>query len=134
MTRHVEVLIGGAGFAGVATALALRAAGHDVAIVERGESVGGTWRDNRYPGVACDVPAHVYSLRTHPNPSWSREYAPGEEIRTYLEDVVAREGIDRVIRFGTALTGAAWDGDEDCWRITLSGAEQLTAEVLVMAT
>ncbi len=134
MTRHVEVLIVGAGFAGVATALALRAAGHDVAIVERGENVGGTWRDNRYPGVACDVPAHVYSLRTHPNPSWSREYAPGEEIRTYLEDVVAREGIDRVIRFGTALTGAAWDGDEDCWRITLSGAEQLTAEVLVMAT
>ncbi|PZU47535.1 MAG: 4-hydroxyacetophenone monooxygenase [Microbacterium sp.] len=133
MSGHVEVAIVGAGFAGIATAIELREAGHEIAIVERASGVGGTWRENVYPGVACDVPSHVYSLQRHPNPRWSREHAPGGEIRAYLEDVVAREGLGPVIRCGSALTAASWDEDAARWRLEFSGGGPASADVLVLA-
>ncbi|WP_345752954.1 flavin-containing monooxygenase [Microbacterium rhizophilus] len=113
-SERTDTVIVGAGFAGIAAALALRAEGvSDFLILERAHAVGGTWRDNIYPGVACDVPAHLYGLSTHPWPGWSRAFAPGAEIRAYLERIVRDEGLDRHLRLGTALTDARWD--EDHW-------------------
>ena len=108
MNERVGTVIVGAGFAGIAAALALKAAGDDdFVILERAEAVGGTWRDNTYPGVACDVPAHLYGLSSHPWPGWSRTFAPGAEIRAYLEHVVAQEGLERHLRLSTAMVSAS---------------------------
>lgn len=133
MTEHAEVVVVGAGFAGIAAAIELREAGHEVVIVERADRVGGTWRENVYPGVACDVPSHLYSLARHPSASWSAEFAPGGEIQTYLEDVVDREGLRSVIRFGSALQDASWSECDRQWRLALSGGGPTSADVLVMA-
>ncbi len=126
MTRIVVV---GAGFAGIGMALALRRAGHrDVVVLERGPSVGGTWRDNTYPGIACDVPSHLYALASHPNPGWSGVFARGGEIHSYLERVARDE--DLPIRLDTPLVGARWSGAG--WRIETPG-ETLAADVLILA-
>jgi len=118
MTLRVDAVIVGAGFAGIAQALALRSAGvESFLIVERERRIGGTWRDNTYPGIACDVPSHLYSLASHPWPHWSRVFAPGGEIQAYLERIVADEGLGAHLMLGTALAGARWaDG---AWRISL---------------
>ncbi|MBM3714320.1 MAG: NAD(P)/FAD-dependent oxidoreductase, partial [Actinobacteria bacterium] len=90
----VDVAIVGAGIAGLGMAGALRRAGRDdIVVLERADDVGGTWRDNTYPGVACDVPAHLYSFAAHPHAGWSRTFAGGHEIQAYLRDVAAREGL-----------------------------------------
>lgn len=136
MTVRAEVVVVGAGFAGIAAAASLRAAGHDVLVLERSGGPGGTWRDNVYPGVACDVPAHLYSLQSHPHSGWSAHYAPGAEIRAYLEDTVARTGLARSMRFGATLAGASWDGDASLWRLQVdrdAGSDDVLAEVLVLA-
>lgn len=130
---HVEIVVVGAGFAGIAAALELSEAGHEVVVVERGDRVGGTWRENVYPGVACDVPAHLYSLSRHPNPAWSHRYAPGGEIARYLDDVVDRTGLRRDVRLGSALTAADWDEDAGLWRLAFTGAGPGTADVLILA-
>lgn len=132
MSGHAEVVVVGAGFAGIAAAIELREAGHDVVVVERADRVGGTWRENVYPGVACDVPAHLYSLERHPHPGWSAEFAPGAEIAAYLEGVVDREGLRDAIRFGTALTDAAWDPVAERWRLGFSAGGPDSADVLVL--
>jgi cation diffusion facilitator CzcD-associated flavoprotein CzcO len=117
LPRRVETVIVGAGFAGVAAALALRAEGiSDFVILERAHAVGGTWRENVYPGVACDVPAHLYGLSSHPSPDWSRTFAPGTEIRAYLERIVRDEGLERHLRLSTAMSGAEWR--EDAWVVS----------------
>jgi len=136
---RVEVAIVGAGFAGIGAAAALRRAGRDdFVMLERAASVGGTWRDNTYPGIACDVPSHLYGFAAHPNPSWSGTYARGAEIRAYLEQVVDAEDLRGRLRLGTAMRGARWDAEADVWRITTGspgGAEEDTvvADVLVLA-
>lgn len=118
MTR-VEVAIIGAGFAGIGVASALRRAGReDFVVLERGASVGGTWRDNTYPGIACDVPSHLYGFAAHPNPAWSGTYATGAEIHAYLEHVVDAEGLRDRLRLRTAMRSAKWDAEHDVWRIT----------------
>lgn len=133
MTPRVEVAIVGAGFAGIAAALALKAEGRDsFVILERAAAVGGTWRDNTYPGVACDVPSHLYGFAGHANPAWSGVFAKGPEIRTYLEDVVAAEGLLPHVRLRSSLDGATWDDDARLWRIESAGSS-LEAESLVLA-
>lgn len=128
MTR-VEVAIVGAGFAGIGMALALRRAGRDdVVVLERGTSVGGTWRDNTYPGIACDVPSHLYGFAAHPHPGWSGVFARGHEIHAYLERIVADESLP--VRLETPLIGAEWTGG--AWRLETPGGE-LEAEALVLA-
>src|SRR5919107_1985529 len=97
--REVRVLVIGAGFAGLAMARAMERAGvRDFLVLERGADVGGTWRDNTYPGAACDVPSQLYSYSFAPNPRWTRSYSPQPEIQAYLQDVARRSGVlDRVV-------------------------------------
>ncbi|MDT0116197.1 NAD(P)/FAD-dependent oxidoreductase [Microbacterium sp. PRF11] len=131
--RIIDTVVVGAGFAGLAMVGALRRAGRDdVVVLERGGDVGGTWRDNTYPGVACDVPAHLYSLAAHPNAEWSRTFAPGGEIQAYLRRVAARESLGDRLRLRTPMLGARWDADDAVWRID-TGAEPLVARSLVLA-
>jgi cation diffusion facilitator CzcD-associated flavoprotein CzcO len=116
----LDIAIVGAGFAGIGMAMALRAAGReDFEILERADAVGGTWRDNTYPGVACDVPSHLYGFARHPNPSWSGVYASGSEIHDYLRTVVVREELETRLRLRTPLLAATWSGDR--WRLETGG-------------
>ena len=84
--------------AGILAAIKLGEAGYDFAIYEKAERLGGTWRENTYPGLACDVPSHFYSYSFELNPEWSRRFAPGAEIQAYFEDVARRHGVDQRIR------------------------------------
>ncbi|MGV9769409.1 flavin-containing monooxygenase [Microbacterium sp. NPDC003461] len=123
----MTTVIVGAGFAGIAAAIALRRQGiDDFVLLERADAVGGTWRDNTYPGVACDVPSHLYGLASHPWPEWSRTFAPGHEIRAYLEHVVRTECLERHLRLGTALAGARWDGAR--WIVRTAGGARMHNE------
>jgi len=129
MARSVAVV--GGGFAGVGAVVMLARAGyHDVTVFERAERVGGVWQHNTYPGASCDVPSHLYEYSFAPNPHWSRRYAPGAEIQTYLEDVARQHGVFDRIRTGTEVTGARWDGERGKWTIETSGGTH-EADVLV---
>jgi cation diffusion facilitator CzcD-associated flavoprotein CzcO len=130
---RVEVAVVGAGFAGIGVASALRRAGRDdFVVLERGSSVGGTWRDNTYPGIACDVPSHLYGFAAHPNPAWSGTYAKGAEIHAYLERVVDAEGLRDRLRLGTPMRSAEWDAAHAVWRITTPDG-LVVADALVLA-
>ncbi|UFS58085.1 flavin-containing monooxygenase [Subtercola endophyticus] len=130
---HADVVIIGAGFAGIGLGMRLRRAGHDdFVILERAEAVGGTWRDNTYPGVACDIPAQLYSYSFRQKADWSRVFAPGAEINTYLSECVAAEGLEPSIHFGTESLEARWDARQNHWRLTTSRGDY-TARVLVTA-
>jgi cation diffusion facilitator CzcD-associated flavoprotein CzcO len=134
LPRHVRVAIVGAGFGGLAAAKALREAGiTDLVILERRDGLGGTWWDNTYPGVACDIPSHLYSFSFAPNPDWSRTFASGPEIQQYLEQVTDRFDLRGSIRFGTSVTSARWQDDECRWRLSTSDGD-LSADILVAAT
>ena len=115
----VEVAIVGTGFAGLGMAIKLREAGfEDVVVLERGGDVGGTWRDNTYPGAACDVPSHLYSFSFAPNPDWSRSFSAQPEILDYLRRCADRHGVRDLTRFGHEVTAASWDETDDRWDIT----------------
>ena len=130
---HVRVAIVGAGFGGLGAGIRLRQAGlTDFVILERADAVGGTWRDNIYPGCACDVPSHLYSFSFAPNPGWSRSFSRQPEIRRYLDDVSDRYALRGHIRFGADVTGASWDIRTARWRLRTSRGE-LTADVLISA-
>jgi cation diffusion facilitator CzcD-associated flavoprotein CzcO len=134
-TTHLpnhEVAIVGSGFAGLGMAIGLRRAGDDdFVVLERSDALGGTWRDNHYPGCACDVPTPLYSFSFAPNPRWSHMYARSGEIRTYLEDCADRFDVRRSIRFGAEFTGAEWDGARRCWTVSVGGEPALTARMLI---
>jgi cation diffusion facilitator CzcD-associated flavoprotein CzcO len=120
--RHVQVAIVGAGFAGLAMAIRLKQAGiDDFVVLERGHDVGGTWRENTYPGAACDVPSHLYSFSFAPNPNWSRSFSPQGEILDYLRAVARRFDVLPHIQFGTTVTALRWDGDASVWRVETTG-------------
>jgi cation diffusion facilitator CzcD-associated flavoprotein CzcO len=130
-----DVVIVGAGFAGIGMAIKLDAAGRRrFVILERGDRVGGTWRDNTYPGCACDVPAHLYSYSFEPNPNWSFPYAPQREIFAYLEKCVDKYGLRDRLRLGTAATKATFDEELGLWTIETSTGKTLRARSLVIGT
>jgi cation diffusion facilitator CzcD-associated flavoprotein CzcO len=132
--ENPRVLIIGAGFGGIAAAIALVKAGFDdVVLLEKGDRAGGVWRDNAYPGCACDVPAPLYSYSFALNPAWSRRFPPHFEILDYLERTADRLGITGRVRFGTEVTGARWDERSGCWRVRTAPGDELTADVLVPA-
>src|SRR5688572_30157676 len=94
MDNHCHLLVVGAGFGGLGMAIKLDEAGeHDYLVIERGDEVGGTWRDNTYPGAACDVPSQLYSFSFAPNPHWSRSFSPQPEIQGYLRELAQRAGV-----------------------------------------
>ena len=104
-SKHLRVAVIGAGVSGILAAIKLRESGfEDVVVYEKALKVGGTWRENTYPGIACDVPSHVYSYSFAPNPDWSQKFAPGAEINDYLECIAERYGIRPLIRFGDEVT------------------------------
>src|SRR5882724_1640014 len=106
---HAAVIVG-AGFSGVCAGIQLRRAGiHDFVILEKAESVGGTWRENTYPGAACDVPSHLYSYSFEPNPKWSRAYGGQAEILAYLGHVADKYGLVPHLRFGRHVSEARFD-------------------------
>jgi cation diffusion facilitator CzcD-associated flavoprotein CzcO len=127
----VRVAIVGAGFSGLGMAIRLLRHGiQDFVVLERGAEVGGTWRDNTYPGCACDVPAHLYSFSFAPNPAWSRVYAPQPEIWEYMRACVKQFALEPYLRYDTDVTEAAWDDAAQRWRLTTSQGP-LTARALV---
>ena len=131
LPAHVRVAVVGSGFAGIGTAVRLLQEGvEDFVVLERASSLGGTWRDNTYPGCACDVPSHLYSFSFAPNPRWSRAFSPQPEIRAYLEDVAARFGVLPHLHCGTDLLAGTWDDDALLWRLTTSRGD-LTADIVV---
>ena len=114
MATHVKHLIVGAGFAGLCAAVKLQEDGEtDFLVVEKGADVGGTWRDNTYPGAACDVPSQLYSFSFAPNPDWSMSFSPQPEIQAYIRRVAEDSGTLDRFRFHTTLESAAWD--DDAW-------------------
>ena len=131
--RHLGVLIIGSGFAGLGAAIRLRKDGReDFLVIERGSEVGGTWRDNTYPGAACDVPSHLYSYSFELNPSWSRSFSPQPEIHAYLRSVAAKYDVADKHLFDTEVTEARWDAAATRWLVdTTNGA--FSADVLVGA-
>jgi cation diffusion facilitator CzcD-associated flavoprotein CzcO len=129
--RQLRVVVVGAGFSGLSVASRLRDVGEkDFLVLERGEGVGGVWRDNTYPGAVCDVPSHLYSLSFAPNPEWDRAFSPGAEIKAYLESVVSDRGLGPWISLREELLDAVWDDESEVWRIVTS-ERRLIAEVLV---
>jgi cation diffusion facilitator CzcD-associated flavoprotein CzcO len=128
--EHHEVAIVGSGFAGLGLARSLERERTDYVILERAADLGGTWRDNRYPGCQCDVPSHLYSFSFALNPEWSRTYPLQQEIWSYLRRVADRFGITPKIRFRHEVISAAWDAEAQLWRIETTGG-RFTAKVLV---
>jgi cation diffusion facilitator CzcD-associated flavoprotein CzcO len=125
------VAIVGTGFAGLGMAVRLLQSGvRDLVVLERADDVGGTWRDNSYPGCTCDVPSHLYSFSFAPNPAWSRSFSPQAEILDYLRDCADRFGVRPYVRFGHEVRSARWDGAARRWRIATSQGE-IVARVLI---
>lgn len=128
-----RVVVIGAGFSGLLAGIKLREAGiDDFVICEKGANVGGTWRDNVYPGVGCDIPSHQYCYSFEPNPGWSRRFAGGAEIQRYLERVARKYELLSHLRFGCEVRSAEWTGDS--WRVGLGDGAELRPRVVVSAT
>ncbi|MCU1592644.1 MAG: putative flavoprotein CzcO associated with the cation diffusion facilitator CzcD [Frankiales bacterium] len=132
LPSHVRVVVIGAGFAGLGMAVNLRKHGiEDFLVLEKSGTVGGTWRDNTYPGCACDVPSRVYSFSFAQNSQWSYSYSRQPEILSYLERVAEELGVLPFVRFSTEVTAAAWDEGAQLWRLATTGGE-LTAQFVVV--
>ena len=129
--HEIEIAIVGSGFSGLAMASRLKRSGRDdFVILERARDVGGTWRENTYPGCRCDVPSHVYSFSFAPNPGWTSTFSAQPEIRAYLRRVAADEGLVEHVRFGCEVESASWDAEARRWRLETSSGP-LSARVLV---
>src|ERR1700690_700359 len=129
-TNHV--LIVGAGFAGLCMGIRLKQAGfHDFTILEQSGGLGGTWRDNHYPGAACHLPSSLYSFSFEPNPRWSRSFGEQAEILEYLEGCADKYGLRPHLRFDVRITGATFDERAGLWTVTTSDGETMRARALV---
>lgn len=133
MARELTAIVVGAGFSGLAAGAGLKKAGiEDFVILEKGDGVGGTWRDNTYPGAACDIPSHLYSFSFAPNAAWSRAYGGQPEILAYLERCADDFGLRPHLRFGTLVTGARFDEATATWIVSTANGESLTARALIL--
>ena len=133
MARELTAVIVGAGFSGLAAGIGLKKAGiDDFVILEKGDGVGGTWRDNTYPGAACDIPSHLYSFSFAPNASWSRAYGGQPEILAYLERCADEYELRPHLRFGCLVTGARFDEATATWNVTTANGDELTSRALIL--
>ena len=130
---ELSFVVIGAGMSGILAGIRLREAGYEkVTIVEKGATLGGTWRENRYAGLYCDVPAHAYTYSFAPNPDWSSYLAPGPEIKRYFENVVDRHGLHEIIRCNEEVLRCCWrDGQ---WRVETRSGARYDADVVIAAT
>jgi cation diffusion facilitator CzcD-associated flavoprotein CzcO len=129
-----SVVIVGAGFAGIGMAIRLKQAGiHDFVVLEAAADIGGTWRDNRYPGAACDIESHLYSFSFEPNPDWTRQFASQPEILEYLQRCAEKYGVLAHVRFRSTVTGAVFDERDGIWTIETASGDAYAARVLVSA-
>ena len=138
-TRDPRIVIIGAGVAGIATAYTFQRAGFtNFTIVEKGSDVGGVWHWNRYPGLTCDVPSHIYQFAFAPKPDWSHIWADGNEIQQYHRDVVQQLGLDTYLRLNTEVTALHFN-DDSTWTVTTdtdtdTDTDTLTADFVICAT
>jgi cation diffusion facilitator CzcD-associated flavoprotein CzcO len=131
----VEVAIVGAGFGGLCLAIKLLEAGiRDFVILEKDTEVGGTWRDNQYPGAECDVQSHLYSYSFAGKPDWSQRHAGWREIQQYILDTTRKYGLRPYIRFGQQVCGAHFDGTAARWTVELKSGATVSARIFVLAT
>lgn len=131
-THRTGIAIIGSGFSGIGMGIQLKNAGiTDFLIFERAPEIGGTWRDNTYPGVACDVSSHMYSFSFEPNPNWSRMFSPQAEILQYLKNCVKKYEIEPFIKFNTNIAGAEFDEKNSCWTIFTKSGETIVANVFI---
>ncbi|UYZ23916.1 flavin-containing monooxygenase [Mesobacillus jeotgali] len=131
--NKARIIIIGSGFAGIAAAVRLKQAGeNDFIILERGEDVGGVWRDNRYPGCACDVESHLYSLSFAPNPNWSHKFSSQPEIYAYLQDCAKKFDLISHVRFRHEVKRMEWNEDTCEWYVATSQGD-FNAQMVVGA-
>lgn len=133
--RSVEVVIVGAGFGGLCAGIQLQKAGiNDFVILEKAEAVGGTWRDNTYPGAACDVQSHLYSYSFEGNPDWSTRYSGWQEIQQYIHHVTDKYNLHDHIQYRQEVTAATFDEGSGRWLLTVKSGERYSARYFVLAT
>ncbi|WP_059014703.1 NAD(P)/FAD-dependent oxidoreductase [Mycobacterium sp. M26] len=134
-TKVYDTLIVGAGFSGVGAAIKLREAGiDDIVILERSDRAGGTWRDNTYPGAACDIPSILYSFSFVTNPNWSRAYSPADEICRHIDDMIDSFELREQIRFGVEVTGLSFDEDAGTWTVATNSRSTFEARTVILAS
>ncbi len=127
-----DIVIIGTGFSGMGMAMKLRASGReDFVVLEKASDVGGTWRDNTYPGCECDIPSHMYSFSYELNTDWSKSFSGQAEIWAYMRKVADEQGIRPYIDFGVEVTGAAWDEDRKVWTVRTASGEDYEARFVV---
>lgn len=131
----LSVAVVGGGFAGIGAAVRLAERGiRDIAVLERGTRAGGTWRDNTYPGAACDIPSRLYSYSFAPNPDWSHTYSDSAEILRYIDSIVEQFDLARYFRFSHEVTGLTWHEESSLWEVAVDGREPVRARAVVMAS
>ena len=129
-----EVIIIGSGFSGIGAGIKLKEAGYSFLILERESDIGGTWRDNQYPGVAVDITSFTYSYSFEQNPNWSRIFAPGEELFRYANHCVDKYGIRDNFLFNSEVEQAVYDADQTTWTVTLKSGKSYTSNIVISAT
>ncbi|GIX30601.1 MAG: putative monooxygenase [Porticoccaceae bacterium] len=134
-SRKLRYAVIGAGMSGLLAGIKLLERGErELVLFEKGHTVGGTWRENTYPGLACDTPAHSYTYSFAPNPDWSAYYAPGPEIQAYFEEMADRYGVRPYIRFQTPVKACTWNPRKMRWQIDTETGEREEADVVIAAT
>lgn len=132
LKAHYDIAIIGSGFSGLCMAIACQQAGRDnFVILEKASTIGGTWRDNHYPGAACDVPSNMYSFSFEPNPNWSRMYSGQAEILRYMQHCTTKYNLTPHVRTDSEVIESRWDSTKKHWMIRLAGGESFTARVVV---
>lgn len=130
--EQATTLIVGTGFSGIGMAIRMLKQGRtDFVVLEKANEVGGTWRDNSYPGCACDIQSHMYSFSYEQNPHWSRAFAPQAEILDYLKHVADKYGLRDYIRFGRKMSAATWDEQQRRWHVRTEHGEEFVAQFVV---
>ncbi|WP_445161356.1 flavin-containing monooxygenase [Mycobacterium sp. Dal123C01] len=128
---HTRALIIGTGFSGLGMGIKLQQQGVDFVILEKADDVGGTWRDNIYPGCACDIPSHLYSFSFEPKPDWKNPFSYQPEIWDYLKGVTEKYGLRPYIEFNSLVDRAHWDDDEHRWHVFTTDGREYIAQFLI---